>query len=81
MVQDLTIKEKFVQWLCPLIFFDGDKFSFPYALIMYDDQYTHIFTDVNYTTMKKKMKKMLKLLNNDHKIGYMDIETELWDKI
>ena len=81
MGQDLTLKEKFVQWMCPLIFVCRTGAEFPYGDIVYDPKFRYIRDDIHQRTLKRKMKNLLKMLNDDINVGFVDIETELWDKI
>lgn len=81
MGQDLTLKEKFVQWMCPLVEENCGLIYFLHIDVAFDPKYKHIREDVHYKTLKRKMKNLMKMVNNDRSVGLMDIETELWDKI
>lgn len=81
-MEELSLKEKFVKWMIPLCGVSSNgKAIFTFSTIQHDGELRYIFTDPNYIILKRKMKNLLKLINKDHKYGYMDIETELWDKI
>ena len=81
MEYNLTLKEKFVQWWCPLVDVSNGVIFFPFVDIAFDIKYKYIKDDPHYRTLKKKMKNLLKMVNKDHNVGYMDIETDLWYKI
>ena len=77
----LELKEKFVKWYVPLIFMSRKCITFPFGTVHYDPEYAYIVNDKDYKFLKRKMKNLLKMVNNDPKLGFVDIETDLWYKI
>lgn len=80
-MENLTLKEKFAKWYVPLIFMSRKCITFPYSTVHYDPFYSYISNDKDYKFLKRKMKNLLKMVNKDHNLGFVDIETELWNKI
>lgn len=46
--------------------------------ILYDNRFTHITNDEEYSLIEQKVKSIVKLINEDPSLVYKDLEDELW---
>jgi hypothetical protein len=49
--------------------------------IEYDVRYTHLTENEDYPLIKRKIKRIFKLINNDPSLVDADIETDLWYRV
>jgi hypothetical protein len=72
-----TLKKMFVEMCKHTAYFNGE-FICLYSDMEYDNDYSYITESSDYSLLKEKMEKMLKLINSDSSLGDKDVETELW---
>ena len=78
---ELDIKLKFVE-MCKLIFINGKgEFVFPIDNLIYDNDYSEFLSHSDWTTLESKMNNLISLINKDHSIINLDVETEIWEMI
>lgn len=46
--------------------------------IIYDKNFSHITNNCEYPLIEKKIKSLVKLINNNPTLAYKDLEDELW---
>jgi hypothetical protein len=46
--------------------------------ILYDNRFSHITNDDEYSLIEQKVKSIVKLINEDPSLVYKDLEDELW---
>jgi translation initiation factor 6 (eIF-6) len=46
--------------------------------IIYDEDFSHITNDDEYSLIEKKVKSIVNLINNDPTLVHKDLEDELW---
>lgn len=78
---DLDIKVKFVE-MCKLIFVNSkNQFVFPFDDFKHDSDYKDFTNHSDWSILKSKMKKLIKLIKKDSSILEKDVENEIWEMI
>lgn len=78
---ELDIKSKFVE-MCKLIFINSKgEFVFPIDNLLYDTDYSEFLNHSDWSILEKKIDNLISLMNKDHSVINMDIETEIWNLI
>ena len=79
MKSEKELKEKFVE-MFKFVVPSGKGFICLYENIEYDDD-NKLSEDTDYPFLKKKMKRVLRLINSDLSLLDKDLETEIWDMV
>lgn len=59
----------------------GIGIEYDEVAIEYDPEYKYLTEDEDYPLVKRKIKRIFKLLNNDPSLVDADIETDLWYRV